>query len=175
MRLKQIIQEDFTNYKEPGLFIGTACCTGKCWKEQGLPASTCQNEPIYNAPIIEVDAERLVKLYLSNPITKCVIFGGLEPFDTFEDMDAFLYELRVKHQCHDTVVIYTGYTEEEFNANLTWQWIRTYDNIIIKFGRFMPNQPHHSDPILGVELASPNQYAVAYSVPESAPHIIAQH
>ena len=32
-------------------------------------------------------------------------------------------------------------------------------NIIIKFGRFVPMQQPHFDPILGVNLASDNQYA----------------
>jgi len=34
-----------------------------------------------------------------------------------------------------------------------------YKNVIVKFGRFIPNQEKHYDEILGVELASPNQYA----------------
>ena len=33
------------------------------------------------------------------------------------------------------------------------------DNIIVKFGRFIPNSPHIYDTLLGVELASNNQYA----------------
>ena len=37
--------------------------------------------------------------------------------------------------------------------------LKQYDNIIIKFGRFIPNQEKHYDEVLGVELASPNQYA----------------
>ena len=32
--------------------------------------------------------------------------------------------------------------------------------MIIKFGRFIPNDDKHIDPVLGVELASKNQYAV---------------
>ena len=35
-----------------------------------------------------------------------------------------------------------------------------FANVIIKFGRFIPNQKPHFDEVLGVELASPNQYAV---------------
>ena len=34
-----------------------------------------------------------------------------------------------------------------------------YDNIIIKFGRYIPNQQSHFDIVLGVNLASDNQYA----------------
>ena len=32
-------------------------------------------------------------------------------------------------------------------------------NIIIKFGRFIPNRPSRYDEVLGVELASDNQFA----------------
>ena len=34
-----------------------------------------------------------------------------------------------------------------------------YSNIIIKFGRFIPNREPHFDEVLGVNLASNNQYA----------------
>ena len=34
-----------------------------------------------------------------------------------------------------------------------------FNNIIVKFGRFIPNQESHYDEILEVNLASPNQYA----------------
>ena len=33
-------------------------------------------------------------------------------------------------------------------------------SIIIKFGRFIPNKPSRFDELLGVELASDNQYAM---------------
>jgi len=35
-------------------------------------------------------------------------------------------------------------------------------NIIVKFGRYRPNQEKHYDKILGVFLASDNQYAKEY-------------
>ena len=44
MRIKAIIDEDYTNYKKPAMFIGTASCCGKCCKEAGLPLSVCQND-----------------------------------------------------------------------------------------------------------------------------------
>jgi hypothetical protein len=33
-------------------------------------------------------------------------------------------------------------------------------NLIFKFGRFIPDRPHRFDEVLGVELASDNQFAV---------------
>jgi hypothetical protein len=34
-----------------------------------------------------------------------------------------------------------------------------FDNIIVKFGRYIPDNKPHFDEVLGVNLASPNQYA----------------
>ena len=38
-------------------------------------------------------------------------------------------------------------------------WLQQFENIIIKFGRFIPNQGKHFDEILGIWLSSDNQYA----------------
>jgi hypothetical protein len=40
-----------------------------------------------------------------------------------------------------------------------WKNIKNCGNIIVKFGRYRPNQEPHFDKVLGVELASDNQYA----------------
>lgn len=37
MRVKTIVDEDFTNYKKPAMFIGTISCGGKCCIEAGIP------------------------------------------------------------------------------------------------------------------------------------------
>lgn len=42
MRVKTIVDEDFTNYKKPAMFIGTISCGGKCCIEAGIPLSVCQ-------------------------------------------------------------------------------------------------------------------------------------
>ena len=34
MRVKTIVEEDFTNYKKPAMFIGTISCGGKCCLEE---------------------------------------------------------------------------------------------------------------------------------------------
>ena len=57
----------------------------------------------------------------------------------------------------DPIVIYTGYKEEELIEQI--KFLQQFDNIIVKFGRFIPNSPHIFDTVLGVELASNNQYA----------------
>ena len=38
-------------------------------------------------------------------------------------------------------------------------WLKNYDNIVVKFGRFIPGHQKRFDEVLGVELASDNQHA----------------
>ena len=67
----------------------------------------------------------------------------------------FAHELR--QYTSDDIVIYTGYYKEEIidKVNL----LNQLGNIVIKYGRYIPNQEKHYDGILGVNLASNNQYA----------------
>ena len=51
----------------------------------------------------------------------------------------------------------TGYYKEEIQDKI--EWLKLYEPIIIKYGRFIPNQQPHYDETLGVMLASDNQYA----------------
>jgi hypothetical protein len=60
-------------------------------------------------------------------------------------------------------VIYTGYEEWELLTNPYYEKILEYDNIVIKYGRFRPGQVPHYDEVLGVKLASDNQYAKRYN------------
>ena len=43
MKIINIIDEDFINYKDISMFIAMPYCTGKCWRELGLDCSICQN------------------------------------------------------------------------------------------------------------------------------------
>ena len=54
-------------------------------------------------------------------------------------------------------IIYTGYNEDEVSPKISK--LGPLKNIIVKFGRYIPNQKSHYDEILGVNLASDNQYA----------------
>ena len=83
MIVKEVRDEDFTNYKKPSMFIGFSKCTWKCEKECGM--QVCQNSTLAEAPNINVDTVDLVNRYLNNPITNAVVCGGLEPFDTWND------------------------------------------------------------------------------------------
>lgn len=156
MLIKGIIDEDFVNYKKPSMFINTSSCNFKCDKECGKPV--CQNSELAKAPTINIDCEEVIERYLNNPITEAVIFGGLEPFDTFLYLFEFIQKFRKKSK--DDIVIYTGYYPEEIIGKLTkLQIYDGRDNIIIKFGRFIPDKPHKYDELLGIELASDNQFA----------------
>lgn len=161
MRVKTIIDEDFTNYKKPSMLIGTVSCGGKCCIEAGIPLSVCQNDGWRSRAPIVADDDELCQRYLRNPITEAIVFGGLEPFEQFDEVLAFLDRLRNIHRCMDDVIIYTGYYPAEISQQL--EQLAEYDNIVVKFGRYVPGQQPHFDAELGVMLASDNQYAIRLS------------
>jgi hypothetical protein len=98
---------------------------------------------------------------MSNPITSAIVFGLLEPMLQPYEIERFIQKLREEYMCNDPVIIYTGYTESEVGIIIR-DWAR-FGNIIAKYGRFVPNQDKHFDDVLGVDLASPNQYAKHYA------------
>lgn len=159
MRIKGCIEEDFSNYKEPSMFIITSFCDFKCDIERG--ESCCQNSSLVDTEIVDISDDELIEKYINNPITKAIVFGGLEPFDQLSELYSFIHTLRTEYKCKDTVVIYTGYTEEEYGAVMR-SIMDDLGNIIVKYGRFVPYQDRHFDDVLGVYLSSPNQYAKLY-------------
>ena len=58
----------------------------------------------------------------------------------------------------DDIVVYTGYTHLECASKLGP--FRELENMIFKFGRYQPGDRPHVDRVLGVPLASDNQYAI---------------
>lgn len=156
MIIKGIISEDFVNYKKPSLVIEFPYCDFKCEKECG--EKICQNAPLTFSPDIEIGIEKIIDdYYLNNPITKAIIFQGLEPLDSFLDVLESIKYIRKKTT--DDIVIYTGYTKKELIQKKYLTLLKNYDNIIIKYGRFIPNQEKIFDTVLGVELSSKNQWA----------------
>lgn len=153
MTIKGIRDEDFTQYKKPSMFIALPKCSFKCDKEYG--DRVCQNSTLTKSPDIKIDNEKIMKRYLSNPITKAICYGGLEPFDSWEDLFDSISIFRLC--CDDDIVIYTGYYENEIQHYI--DELKQFKNIIVKFGRFIPNQQPHYDEVLGINLASNNQYA----------------
>ena len=153
MLIKNLIDEDFINYKKASMFIAFPYCSFKCEKECGVRC--CQNSELANARNIDVSPHILTARYMNNPLTSSIVFGGLEPFDSFEDMLHLIELLREKTQ--DDIVIYTGYNESEIADEV--DIIRKHKNIIVKFGRYRPSDTKKYDEVLGVNLASRNQYA----------------
>ena len=149
--LKGIIDEDFVNYRVPSMTLMFPYCTFKCGIEY------CQNSDMVKAGCVNVDINELCRRYVGNPITEAVVCQGLEPFDSFIDLYSFVSTLRKDFNCQDTIVIYTGYNKDEIENGI--DKLKSFPNIIIKFGRFIPNQEPHYDEVLGVKLASNNQYA----------------
>ena len=162
MLIKGIIDEDFINYKKPSMYIATSKCSFKCDKECGR--AVCQNSCLAQAQSLDITVPEIVDRYMSNPITKAIVLSGMEPFDTPEIIYELVRTLR-DGNVMDDIVIYTGYTEYELTLddsgrqeNATYNWLKHYPNIYIKFGRFVPDQEPHYDEVLGVMLASDNQY-----------------
>lgn len=153
MIIKGLMDENFQDYKLPSMYIAFPSCTFKCEKDCGK--FICANRALAEEPGIEVSAEQLVERYLKNPITHAVVLGGLEPFDSFDFVLEFIDSLR--RECEDDVVIYSGYKEEEIQDKI--KELLRYKNIIVKFGRFIPDDEPIFDKILEVTLASKNQYA----------------
>lgn len=118
----------------------------------------CQNSALAQLPDIDVDIDELIRKYLSNAITSAVVFGGLEPFEQMDEVIAFIKKLREEYDCHDDVVIYTGYYPIEKKPLEYMQKLEAFDNIVIKWGRYRPNCESVYDEVLGVTLVSDNQF-----------------
>lgn len=150
--IKDMKDEDFVQYKVPAMTISFPYCTFKCGRD------ICQNTGLVNTPNHQIQESYLATRYIQNKLTKAIVFSGLEPFDSFEDMlkmiDAFRYLTK------DPIVIYSGYTEDEIQDKLTI--LKPYGNLIIKYGRYRPDLPPRFDEVLGVQLVSNNQYAREY-------------
>lgn len=169
MKIKGIIDECFGDYKKPAMYIAFPYCSFKCDLENGN--QYCQNSHLVKEPDIEIAKEDLIKRYLSNDITQAIVLGGLEPLDSEVDVLSFIDCARRQFSIEDPIIIYTGYTEEELEKGTFgkienfkiqksyWDGIKNSKNIIVKFGRYRPNQEKHFDEVLGVWLANDEQYA----------------
>lgn len=151
MLIKGVIHEDFVNYKKPSMVVEFPICKNfKCGKK------LCQNSPLAKSPSIDIPINTIVQWYIKNSITQAILFQGLDPFDSKKECKDLIAALREKTD--DDIVIYTGYTKKEIYSEVEYLASK-YPNIIIKFGRYIPSQAPHLDPVLGVQLASDNQYA----------------
>ena len=154
MKLKGIIDCDFINYKEPVLTLEFPTCNFKCDRLNGC--QVCQNSTLAAEPDIEISLNTIWKLYKENPLTKGFCLQGLEPFDSELELLEFIEFIRYGQSCSDPIIIYTGYNKNEIKSI---DLLQKYGNIIIKYGRYVMGQQPHYDEVLGVNLASNNQYA----------------
>ena len=153
MIIKGLIDEDFVNYKKPSMYIAFPSCTFKCERECGK--KMCQNSSLALAPDIDISVNSLIERYMNNSITKAVVCAGLEPLDSWDDLQCFIINFR--YRCGDEIIIYTGYNKDEIRDKI--EWLRLYGPIIVKYGRYIPNQQPHYDDVLEINLASDNQYS----------------
>lgn len=160
MFVKAIVYDDFVNYKKPSMFIATCFCNWKCCREGGFDISTCQNSHLSKQQPINIPIKTIFERYTSNSTSKAIVIGGLEPFLQYPEVLELIKYFR-KNKCNDEFVIYTGYYREEIEDKV--RELSLYPNIIIKFGRYKPNNKPKADDVLGVTLASDNQYAVKIS------------
>lgn len=155
MILKDIKDCDIINYKKPSLFIAFPHCTFKCDKENGN--QYCQNWLLTQQTNINIDTLDLIEKYYNSSMVSAIVCGGLEPFDNWIDLYNLVFTFRIQCGFEDDVVIYTGFEENEIYNQI--QCLKSFKNIIIKFGRYRPNQKSHFDELIGVNLASDNQYS----------------
>ena len=151
---KGIIWEDMVNYKKICTTLMFPKCSFKCDKENGV--QLCQNWELAAAPNQTVLMNGFIRKYLSNPITEAIVIQGLEPFDSLVDLYTVAAALK-DFDCKDDLVIYTGYYKEEIETLLN-PLLSIPGRLIIKWGRYIPDQEPHYDPVLGINLASDNQY-----------------
>lgn len=154
--VKSIVDENFQDYKKASMFIAFPKCDFKCFQELGLEILGCQNYEILKMPDIKIKIDKVFERYIKNPITEAVILGGLEPFFNFGEVYNLISYFRQKN-CNDDFVIYTGYYPNEVENYV--EKLKKFKNIVIKFGRFIPKSASVFDKILGVKLASKNQFA----------------
>ena len=155
MKIRNLMDEDIVNYKKTSMFIATCYCDFKCCNELNLDICICQNSPIATSKIINMSNERIVKRYVKNKLTHAIVFGGLQPFKQFDELLQLIKCFR--QNTEDEIIIYTGYYENQLAQQI--EQLKQFKNIIIKFGRYIPGQKVHLDKLLGVNLASDNQYA----------------
>lgn len=155
MRISGIVEEDFIQYRKPSMFLSSIFCDWKCCAELGVDKSICQNSSIQSGLYLTVPNSTIYERYITNDITKAVVIGGLEPFLQYDEVLSLLNEFRT-NGCMDDFVIYTGYYKDEILEYINE--LVKFKNVIIKFGRYVPNQTPHYDDVLGIYLASDNQY-----------------
>ena len=101
----------------------------------------------------------IVNKYTENKLLESICIAGLEPFLQFEEVYNFISEFRKTN--NDDVVIFTGYYPNEIESEI--DKLKEFENIYLKVGRFIANSESVYDEVLGITLASSNQYGIKIS------------
>lgn len=155
IRLKDAV-EVFQDYKKSALLFSTCYCDWKCCHEAGVDIDICQNQKVSQQREVTLPFESILKK-VNQSFTDAVIFGGLEPILQADEVVQCIEYLR-KHGVKKDIVVYTGYYLEEIDPE-TLAYLALND-CILKCGRFIPDRKPKFDAVLGITLASDNQYGV---------------
>lgn len=174
IHLIDVVTDNVTDYKKTSLFLVFPYCSGKCGEE-------CQNKDLRKKEIKEFDTEDIVKFYQSLDTHNAVVCGGLEPWDSFEELKQLIKDFAISSSIKSVdFVIYTGYDniikyyfdgkyrelkEGFFGLLQLWkEYADPSSNLIIKQGKYDVNRkiPWHSD-VLGVDLATNNQEVFVFN------------
>lgn len=170
MRTLGISFDDVVDYKKTSMLIAFPYC--KLRKCKG-----CQNQKLWDAPesyFKDYNIDRIVEIYRTSCLHNAVVMAGLEPFDSEEDVLSLIKAFYSLDKPVD-IIIYTGYTREEYNRNFKDKILDTLKNcdinkvnnkkLIIKVGRYIKdNKNSWFSDFLGVKLATDNQKVIRYSV-----------
>ena len=129
-----------------------------------------------------VSSADIYNYYLSHPKFKAFVISGIDISVNAFDLTQIVDEIRNKQHCLDDIIIWSEYTEEELNGepdkeydkinfekvHAVYKQLQQYENIIVKFGRYVPGDKPHPDELLGVDLSSDNQYAKFIGKPAAA-------
>ena len=160
MRVRKLLTERFQDYKVPSMYLAACFCDWKCCPDKPY---VCQNNPVANLPVTDIPDDEILDTYLSDPITEAIVIAGLEPLLQAREV-CNLIRRAAERAIRTTFVIYTGYTVCEardigFFDELKATGYGKDVQVIIKYGRYVPDQQPHFDEVLGVDLVSDNQYA----------------
>lgn len=81
---------------------------------------------------------------MKNDLTSAIVFSGLEWMDQFFELIECIEAFREKTD--DDIIVYTGYDKEEITEHI--MTLKKFKNIVVKYGRFIPNQEKHYDKVL---------------------------
>lgn len=155
IRLKDVV-EVFQDYKKSALLLCCISCDWKCCIEAGISNDVCQNHNIAKQGEARLPFDVILNR-VNSSLTDAIIFGGLEPLLQTKEVCGLIEYLRECGVKKD-ILVYTGYYLEEIDSGVLERLKKCH--VILKCGRYIPNKPKKFDKILGITLASDNQYGV---------------